>query len=722
MYYSQQAFLYFLNLGCFLFVSSMRFALLSRQRSTTLSHMKNALYFFALFLTSSLAAQNPEPERLLDFKAEANGDVFEFTPIMPPLMQKAGAPEAYWTYYWEFGDGSFSREENPSHIYALPGNYMASLDATAHYDDGKRAKRKKKGLDSTKLPSGGAYGTADVFDPKSRQMIAMEANAPPKATEEITLVISYRNLGMVPTDGRLHLFFNEKKFPTRHFEFAEARTHFREYPDNSTSEVLPLDNSEALGFTVLQIRSSGLANTNLSGDFPPSIILEEMLNAARGTYRAENAWRFNNLKPDETRNIFVSLACTPNMLRDTNAVIHLEAIFAPFDPVVPPEKYVYEIEIVSSHDPNAIAVSDNRVNYRIVGSKKLDYKIQFQNNGEGPASTVEVKVDVPKGLKMGDMKPVDWYPKCPICPKAPDTRSCLDTASVDGALVFTFRNIYLPGSRQKDLDDRDSSKGFVKYRIQAAHDMPKLPFKSRAKIVFDKNPPIYTNYTKTGFKVGKSPGLKAGYGFEPNFDKNASSPAEPSDFVQNGYFFLGASLSPYKSWRVYPQVELLAGIRDRKNLPAEEKHVLLSTQPNNGLALLDSILVDTITRTNRGFVSFEVPVLLRKNFNRFFGAGIGASARIILENGETKTESSRTQIDWSFMDGTTGLVFNRKEDKSAAETSVEPFRATRYRYSLFGDLTFLSVRAGLNLGLRGGVIFGGTGTQAFAQVSVEMKL
>ncbi len=683
--------------------------------------MKHLFIPIILCLASLLPAQNPEPERLLDFKAEARGDVFEFTPIMPPLMQKAGAPAAYWTYFWEFGDGSFSREENPSHIYALPGNYIASLDATAHYDDGKRAKRKKKGLDNTKLPGAGS-ATADVFDPNARQMLAMEANAQPKATEEITLVISYRNLGMAPTDGRLHLFFNEKKFPDRHFEFVEARTHFREYPDNSTSAVLPLDHAEQLCFSILPTWSSGLAHTDLSGDFPPSVIIEEMLNTARGAYRAENAWRFNNLQPGESRNMFVSLVCTPNMLRDTNAFVHLEAVFAPFDPVVAPEKFVYEIEIVSSHDPNAIAVSDNRVNYRILGSKKLDYKIQFQNNGEGPASTVEVKVEVPKGLKLGDMQPVAWYPKCPICPKIPDTRSCLDTASARGALIFTFRNIYLPGSRQKDVGDRDSTKGFVKYRIQAARDMPKLPFKSRAKIVFDKNPPIYTNYTKTGFKVGMSPGLKAGYGFEPNFDKAPTGEEKSSAFVQNGYFLLGASISPYKSWRVYPQIELLAGIRDRKDLPATEKHVLLTTLPNNGIALLDSVLLDTVTQASRGFVSFELPVLLRKNFSRFFGAGIGASARIILENGETKTETSRTRIDWSFIDGPTGIVLYPEVDKSPVETSTEKFRATQYRYSLFGDLTFGSVRAGPNVGLRGGWVFGGERPQAFLQVSVELKL
>jgi len=30
-------------------------------------------------------------------------------------------------WYWDFGDGFASTEENPSHKYADPGNYMVSL-------------------------------------------------------------------------------------------------------------------------------------------------------------------------------------------------------------------------------------------------------------------------------------------------------------------------------------------------------------------------------------------------------------------------------------------------------------------------------------------------------------------------------------------------------------------------------------------------------------------
>ena len=35
----------------------------------------------------------------------------------PPLKQIAGAPKAHYSYFWEFGDGTYSTEKNPRHIY-----------------------------------------------------------------------------------------------------------------------------------------------------------------------------------------------------------------------------------------------------------------------------------------------------------------------------------------------------------------------------------------------------------------------------------------------------------------------------------------------------------------------------------------------------------------------------------------------------------------------------
>lgn len=668
-----------------------------------MKNLRNLSVAFFFLSGSPLFAQDAPPERQADFAFAQEGESIRFQPLMPALMQKAGAPAAYYTYFWEFGDGAFSREEKPLHRYAQPGEHEVILDATAHYDNGKKAKKRKNKVPGERREALAGIALPDVFEEKSKQAIAIAANAMPRAEEELTLVISYRNNGFVTTDGRIHLFFNEKKFKAAHFDFLEARTHFGETADPLLSQTLPMHTLPVSGWTALSLRSSAGASISWSEDMEAFSILQDMLNNARNAYREEKAWRFTGLGAGEKRNLFVSLGGTAAMLRDTSAFIHLEAVFAPDDPAVAPERYELEIEIVASHDPNVIAVSDNRVSYRTLGNKQFDYKVQFQNNGEGPAGTVELKVEIPEGLDMTRMRPIAWYPECPVCPKVPTDRSCLDTASSKNGLTFTFRNIYLPGSRQKGVDDRDSTKGFVKYRIVADKDMPKRSFRSRAKITFDKNPPIYTNFTKTRFKPGISPGLKAGYHFVPDSGKA-------------GYFFLGASLSPYKSWRIYPQIELLTGIKGRADAP-DQMFTSADTIIHPG-ALTRIIRTDSLVKSRQGHFSLEIPVLLRKNFTGFFGAGVGGALQVFFENGE-RTTRSRT---------INSLVSPDKPEPVAADTVLSAavgstYSETRTRLAAFVDLTFGSVRAGPNLGIRTGAVLGRRkAMQPFVQVSLEVKL
>ncbi len=665
--------------------------------------------FFAFHILAGaalLAQENTQPLRVTDFQAISEGDGYRFVPQLPPLQQKAGAPQAYWKCYWEFGDGSFSFEESPLHRYARQGDYYALFSATAHYDDGKLPDKHGKGVFAAAPAAIDVPEMPDVFD-STRAVIRIKTNRLPRAGEELALLMSYRNLGRLATDGQLFLFFNEKKFPDSHFRYDTARTHFGETANPLYSLALPAPPVFDWVYALQASLSSVGASAMLIPDLPPSTIVQEMLANARSTYREERGWNFTELQPGEKRNLFVGLSGTEKMLKDTSALIHLEAVFAPSNPIVAPERYVLEIEIVSSHDPNAIAVSDNRVNYRFVKSKNLDYKVRFQNNGAGPASTVKLEVKIPKGLNLGKMRPLDWYPKCPICPETPGSSSCLDTSFVSGNLVFTFRNIYLPGSAQKGVAAYDSTKGFVKYRIEPERDMPKRSFRSRAEIVFDKNPPIYTNFSRTRFKIGLSPGLKIGYGFHP-------------DSLRQGYFLIGASLSPYKSWRIYPQIELLTGIQGKEDLPESSQSTLLMIKQNNGIVFQDSFLADTLLRSSRSRVSFEMPLLLRKDISRVFGLGLGGAVRMVLENGSTQTEANRTMIDWEFMDTSGGLMLTRNVTKTETLKSSSTYRNTRLYYTAFIDVTVGSVRIGPHLGLRAGVDLGSR--QPFVQVSAGMKL
>ena len=145
------------------------------------------------------------------------------------------------------------------------------------------------------------------------------------------------------------------------------------------------------------------------------------------------------------------------------------------------------MEIVTSHDPNKMASNGTFMNYRLVRFKRLKYKIRFQNNGEGPARTIRLETDLPDMFDKSTLKVEDMYPKCEICPKQKVAYSCLDTIFTDSQVIFTFKNIYLPGSEQKGVMDKDSTKGFVKYSIKFGKDFHKKNTKSQTAIVFDKD-------------------------------------------------------------------------------------------------------------------------------------------------------------------------------------------------------------------------------------------
>ena len=666
--------------------------------------MRTILLFSALLGAVSLWAQTqPAPAREADFTMNPEGDGLRFKALPPPAQQIAGAPKAYYRCFWEFGDGGFSTEESPLHMYAATDTVEPVLHLTYHYDDGEMPKKKKKRKGVT---SSGASGLAGAGKwpgayGDSGESIVIKNNREPRRGEELTLVLSYRNNSAYTTDGVVHLFFNEKKFRSTHFQFQEARTHFGEKPELLLSAAETTHTWKTIDWMALVQGNGNHGGVSAPFLVPAPVPAPKILAEARGFYREEKAWRFSNLRPGETRNLFVTLEGSAGMIRDTSAFIHLLAVFAPIDPAVPSDSSRLEMEIVNSHDPNAIAVSDTRVGYRKLNKNRLDYKVRFQNNGERQAEKIELRIDIPEGLNAAKMEPLDWYPKCPICTDIPNRSSCLDTATTANGLVFTFRNIYLPGSNQRGVADYDSTKGYVKYRITPEKGMPKRNFSSRASIIFDKNPPIHTNFSKTRFKPGLSPGLKVGYGFVP-------------DSFSTGYTFFGLSVSPYKSWKIYPQLELLTGLKGRSDLPGDTSIQTMHGGFNTGVILPDTVTY-MIRNGHRRFVSFELPVLLRRNFSRFAGIGLGASARLVLDRGE---DTVFKRVRQEFYEPNFPEPFMIKVLSS--ETTTTQVSTSRMYFTFFADLTLGSVRAGPNVGIRAGGILDG-GVKPFVQASVEYK-
>jgi hypothetical protein len=615
------------------------------------------------------AIKNDTVKRETTIQHYADDNKIRFSATTPPLQQIPGAPQAFYTYYWEFGDGTYSTNPSPEHIYKKEGEPTIRLWTTNNYDNGKPPPSRPQKIPVKKI----TYN-----DNISEQIIPgglnLKNNREPVPDEEMVVIASYQNEADYPTNGKLYLFFNEKKFKADNFQLSEVRMHHGEKEIQDDVRVAGL---RATSYDPYIAWASAIPSPHPddvvkeSADLQLNTVLEE----ARAQYKNSNVLEFNNMPAKESRNVFYSFKTTPEMLKDTSARITIRGIYVPEKGTDKHTSKQLEMEIVTSHDPNKMSVSDTRLNYRFYKNKDLEFKVRFQNNGEGPAHSIKLKVDVPDMYNKQTLQVIDMYPPCPICPDKQATISCLDTTIVNNQIIFHFKNIYLPGSNQKNDVDRDSTKGFVKYTLRFNEKISKQKTKSRTAIIFDKNDPILTNYTTTRFKPGLSLGAKAGYILQPKRNDARN-------------YFAGITLSPYKSQHGYFQAELMAGIQTYSDSLLRTDTV----SKDNGVANL----FDVSQRNKyKNIVLYLVPVSYHYNINKFIGVGAGVqlSANLSEKKEEDALHESYTYFaKQNVREPRTNLNFNSSTE------STDSF--AHLNSAVFADITLGSARIGPMAGAR----------------------
>ena len=644
-------------------------------------HLRAYCHLVLLCLAAASLRAQPLPERQADFLMRSQGGEVLFEPVLPPLVPIAGAPQAYYEHYWEFGDGRFSFADRPAHIYADTAAHEVYYLATGKYDNGKAPKSRKKKTEPVKAPPPRAVAQAlPPVLPRPAAALGLRAVRNPRAGEELVCILAYANNTPLPQAGKLYLFFNQQDYKQAHFSFLEARAHHGEYAENDALSWSgpPLQYEGWAGPS----EGAGWHHSSLPGRSP-----EQALSKLRQAYKSAQAWRYEGLQAGELRHLFLSLEATPQMLADTNAIITITALLIS-DDQRSVEQYELEMEIVASHDPNYLAVSRRRASFRGIRYRSLVYKAHFQNTGEGPASRVEITCEVPSGMEAAKVQVLEAYPACPLCPEGGAGWSCLDTAFREGKLVFTFNNIYLPGTRQEGLSDRDSTKGFVKYRLWPAKDIRKVNMSPHASIVFDKNPPIVTKRAKTSFKPGLSPGLMAGW--------SVSTQAQ-----QPNHFSLGLSLAPFKPYRPYLQWELWAGLPNGAiRTESSQRDTVRRMQDLPGLPFLATI--DSVTTTRRQRVQAPVyfqlaPLQMRHNLNDWLGLGAGALLELEYRRTETREAYIIERFVYRTPDNTPLQDFYTREEVDGGSQRSTSWAA---RTALFLDVQLGRVRQGPTVGLR----------------------
>jgi hypothetical protein len=243
---------------------------------------------------------------------------------------------------------------------------------------------------------------------------------------------------------------------------------------------------------------------------------------------------------------------------------------------------------------------------------------------------------------------------------------------------FIFSNIYLPGSAQDGVNDADSTQGFVEYNIRFVKKPKKLPIYTGAAIVFDKNPPVYTNRAAGKFKMGLSPAPIIGFGFPIQSDK--------SGYLTEKNITIGASLAPYSPYKKFVQVEIY--LSDYKTT-SQTQTIATSKDTVIGKAAY-LITSRSRTLTNKVTTINVVPVSLRYNLNNYVGVGAGALVSFDIRN----TAGNNTTYELAGMQGTAGnLTVQAVADKVSKSFS-------NIKAAVFADVVVGMVRVGPSVGLR----------------------
>ncbi|WP_179351202.1 PKD domain-containing protein [Winogradskyella vidalii] len=640
------------------------------------------LFYFALFISGfSFAQQQVETDttrRTINIDYKDTGNQVEFKADAPPLNQIAGAPKAFYTNFWEFGDGTFSKEKAPKKTYKKNGEYTVRLWATNNYDTGKPPVTRPK-----KIKVNNA--NEDYEDEASMDSaLNLQRNREPIPEEDIVVVFSYKNTKNYTTNGKFLLFYNEDKYPSDNFNLVETRAYHNE-KDISDDIVYTNDFDSDIYYAAAE--NELLALQTQPQDTTVRRNLPMTLSDAKANYRNSKQLSFENLKPNEERHVFYNLKTTKEMLKDTSAIISVRGVYIPDDSYDNHHVKDMEMEIVTSHDPNKMSSNASFLNYRLVRYKRPKFKIRFQNNGEGPATTIRLETDIPDMFDKSSIEVLDMYPKVKICPKYDVKYSCLDTTYTEKQAIFTFKNIYLPGSEQKNVKVYDSTKGFVKYRLKFSDDFHKKKTKSRTAIIFDKNDPIITNYSTTRFLPGISVGVKAGYN---SF----------SDLKNSESYFIGATISPYKSYRWYWQVELLNSLHSFDGNTTIEESVI---EGPTGFDFLQR----TTTNSTYQNIDWEVPVLMRYNVNNFIGLGAGIIGTISVSEKQEQsifieqfegqdpdaqifnTIENNAELTESFTNFRSGFLM----EATAGFARIGPSLGARYVFNLKDDYNYLQLYA-----------------------------
>ena len=409
------------------------------------------------------------------------GQAFQFNKpyfniTLPSLSEWNHNPPAapfYYSLFIETGNGRYIKKDslygaytNPPYVVwynnglpglATPSNTGAILNIVGHYDTIKPP----KGLLAIPSISNGIDQIPAQNNLPSNKRIRFDySDSSIIIGDTMTLVVTYKPDTML--NYVVAFFYNEKNTTGKPFNVINNKDLSYQFEGTTPGHTV----------STKAIRTWGQEDIIFNPDQFP-LHVKSTLSADVSNF--DNAIYFtipHNIQLEE-KNIFLSMV-TPKKPMLLGALINIKARIVGYNkfsvPVNEPVPLSLPIGLLSS-DPNNITTTPHCLNKSPGGNpynKPVQYDINFQNIGSGPAKNVEVEVFIPDGMQLPSkgfdvtctvkgkkikFAQEDANPETVI--KKPYTYR-INSAAAQRSIIFKFNGIYLPGKSVDFLNSNGS--------------------------------------------------------------------------------------------------------------------------------------------------------------------------------------------------------------------------------------------------------------------------
>lgn len=553
--------------------------------------------------------------------SSSNNNKYTFTVTNQPILSNVNS---YWHYYYEFGDGSYLKTSKPNGIeygYEATGGKNIYFKGVKVYDEGTKPPIQRQNISNadvfTSPDPSFKFPKNEILDNENFRLDINNPTIDVVPNEENVIIMNFKNQTATNWSGQLLLLYN--KFENRK-EDQERVPVFQTNPNHFVSYSKP--NIPVTRFGNHQ--STGSGNTRF-------ISAVNNISSLTNQFNNYFAFNFNNVARDEQQNIFINLKSTNQLNNLIGNEIPIAGILKDTNGNV--EVRYLNLIVGKAHDPNDITVDPNCISCKNLNNKRLYYTVRFQNDGNGKAKNIVVKVKIPDGVDGNSLdnfsldfshflnnpntnQPYAIYPKCP---NAAST-NCYTIQSIGSVITFTFKDANLSGFKEADTQYYDETTGSFRYSLKLNNSLTcNKPLSSYASIIFDNEEPVKTNSAITSFEKAIE--------FKPNgFKVGADYLIDEKQFGG----FVGVSASPNsckKEW--YNQFELLLGYA-----PYTCNNQMMDSCRLYTINSTDSIKTGINEVKTHNFNLGFVPMHLRKDLTGNFSFGIGLELRLTYKKGE----------------------------------------------------------------------------------------